>query len=186
MIDVIKKDLLESRIDWKVVLIFFPTGFITYLFHEFGHWIVGELLGNTMVLSLNSSTSLSGYYLGSSDNLYISIGGPLFTILQALIFLAVIERTKSVYAFPLLFFAGFSRMFSLVFGGFILQDESKIAKLLDMGAYSVAIIVLLILFFAIWRGCYLLKINMKGVGYYTVLSVFCILLVISVNNLVVR
>jgi hypothetical protein len=64
MIDVIRKDFLESRLDWKIVLIFFPTGFMTYLFHEFGHWIVGELLGNKMVLSLNNSTSLGGAYLG--------------------------------------------------------------------------------------------------------------------------
>lgn len=186
MIDVIRKDLLESRIDWKIVLIFLPTGFMTYLFHEFGHWTVGELLGNKMVMSLNNSTSFSGSYLGSSDYLYISIGGPLFTIFQALFSLAVIEKTKSVYAFPLLFFAGFSRMFSLVFGGFMLQDESKIAKLLDVGSYSVAILVLLILALTIWHGCRLLKINLKGVGYYTVLSVLCILIVIGVNELVVK
>ena len=37
----INNSLKESRINWKVALAFF-----TYLFHEFGHWIVDEILGN--------------------------------------------------------------------------------------------------------------------------------------------
>jgi len=38
----IKNDLTESRIDWRVALLFIPVAFLTYLFHEFGHWIVGK------------------------------------------------------------------------------------------------------------------------------------------------
>ena len=103
----INNDLKESQINWKVALVFIPIAFFTYLFHEFGHWIVGEILGNDMMLSLNSSNVRSGVLISDTHNLYISIGGPAFTILQALIFLLITEKTKSIYAYSVLFFAVF-------------------------------------------------------------------------------
>lgn len=186
MIKTISKDLQESRIDWKIMLLFLPVAFFTYLFHEFGHWIVGVSLGNQMVMSLNNSTTMSGSYLGVNDNLFISIGGPLFTILQAIMALVLIKRFKTIYALPFLFFAGFCRIFSDIFGGFNLQDESRIATMLDAGRYTVAIIVILILLLAILRGFLLLKINLKGAGYYTVISTLAILIVISFDKLFFR
>ena len=183
--DRIKNDLTESRIDWRVALLFIPVAFLTYLFHEFGHWIVGEMLGNDMVLSLNNATARSGYYIDNAHVLYISMGGPAFTILQAIIFLAIIEKSKSIYAYPVVFFAAFSRFFSVVFGGFSLQDEARIASMLDISIYAVAIIVLLVLFLIVWRSSYLLKLNLKAIGYFTILSTLNILLVIGVNELII-
>ena len=183
--DRIKNDLTESRIDWRVALLFIPVAFLTYLFHEFGHWIVGEMLGNDMVLSLNNATARSGYYIDNAHDLYISMGGPAFTILQAIIFLAIIEKSKSIYAYPVVFFAAFSRFFSVVFGGFSLQDEARISSMLDISIYTVAIIVLLVLFLIVWRSSYLLKLNLKAIGYFTILSTLSILLVIGVNELII-
>jgi len=183
--DRIKNDLTESRIDWRVALLFIPVAFLTYLFHEFGHWIVGEMLGNDMVLSLNNANARSGYYIDNAHVLYISMGGPAFTILQAIIFLAIIEKSKSIYAYPVVFFAAFSRFFSVVFGGFSLQDEARISSMLDINIYTVAIIVLLVLFLIVWRSSYLLKLNLKAIGYFTILSTLSILLVIGVNELII-
>ena len=179
----IKNDLIESRINLKVALLFIPVAFLTYLFHEFGHWIVGEILGNDMILSLNSAAPRNGSFIGKTHELYSSMGGPVFTILQAIIFLTIIEKTKSIYAFPFVFFAAFSRFFSIVFGGFSLQDEAKISSILNIGTYTVAVIVLLILFLIVRRSSYVLKLNMKATGYYTVLSTLSILMVIGINDL---
>jgi len=182
--DKIKDDLTESKINWKVALLMIPVAFLTYLFHEFGHWIVGELLGNKMLLSLNNSAPLSGNYLHKNDNLFVLMGGPAFTILQAIIFLIIIEKTGSIYAYPAVFFAGFIRFFSILFGGFNLQDEAKISAILNIGAYSVAAIVLLILVLIVWRSSYILKLKPKAVGYFTVLSVISSLLVIATDKLI--
>jgi len=183
LIKSIQKDITESKINREVALLFIPVAFLTYLFHESGHWIVGEMLGNDMVLSLNNANSHSGNYIGKTDGLYISMGGPLFTILQAIIFLALIEKTKSIYAYPVVFFAVFSRFFSLVLGEFSRQDEVRIAAMLDINKYTVAIIVVMVLFLALWRGSYLLKLNLKAIGYYTTLSTLSILMVIGINKL---
>jgi hypothetical protein len=87
--DRIKIDLADSRINWKIALLCIPAAFFTYLFHEFGHWIIGEFLGNDMVISLNNASPRSGYYNDHSHALYVRIGGPLFTIIQAILFMVL-------------------------------------------------------------------------------------------------
>lgn len=180
----IRNDLNESQIDWKVVIVFIPIAFITYLFHEFGHWTFGELLGNDMTLSLNNSAPQNGHFINKSDALWSAMGGPVFTILQGLIFLLLTWLTKSIYAYSITFFAVFSRFFSIVFGGINLQDEARIAEMLDWNMYLVAAIVLTILFLILWRINRIMKLNKKAIGYFAVLGVFAILIVIGVNELI--
>ena len=180
----ISTDLKESQVNWKVIILFIPIAFITYIFHEFGHWIFGELLGNDMTLSLNNSAPKSGYFINESHALWSAIGGPGFTIIQAFVFLLITWITKSIYAYSFAFFAVFSRFFSIVFGGINLQDEARIASLLDTNKYIIAAIVLTILFLILWRCNRIMKLNTKAVGYFTVLGTFAILLVIGVNELI--
>lgn len=176
-------DLKDSRINWKVIILFIPIAFMTYIFHEFGHWIFGEFSGNDMTLSLNNSAPESGYFSDDSDALWSAIGGPLFTIIQAFIFFVITWITKSVYAYSIVFFAVFSRFFSIILGGINLQDEARIAALLDTDKYSVALIVLTILFLILWRSNRRMKLDTKAVGYFTILGTFSILIVIGVNEL---
>jgi len=183
-INKICRDLNESQINWKVIILFIPIAFITYIFHEFGHWLLGELSGNDMTLSLNNSSPKSGYFINDSHALWSAIGGPVFTIIQALVFLLITWKTKSIYAYSIVFFAVFSRFFSIVFGGIDLQDEAVIAAMLDTNKYFIAAIVLTILFLILWRCNRIMKLNTKAVGYFTVLGVFAILIVIGVNELI--
>jgi len=180
----IKNDLRESQINWKVIVSIIPIAFLTFLFHELGHWTFGELLGNEMTLSLNNSTTKNGYFLNDSDALWSAVGGPLFTIIQALIFLFVTWKTKSNIAYSIAFFAVFSRFFSIVFGGINLQDEARIASLLGINKYLIAAIVLSILSLILWKCNRIMKINLKALGYYIVIGVFAILIVIGFNELI--
>jgi len=164
--DRISNDLRDSQINWKVALAFIPIAFFTYLFHEFGHWIVGEILGNDMMLSLNSSNARSGVLINDTDNLYISIGGPAFTILQALIFLLITKKTKSIYAYSVAFFAVFCRFFSIIFGGFSQQDEARISSMLNINEYFTAMIVLLILFMILWKSNCIMNFKLMEVSSY--------------------
>jgi len=177
-------DLKESQINWKVIILFIPIAFITYIFHEFGHWTFGELLGNDMTLSLNNSAPKSGNFINDSHALWSAIGGPVFTIIQALLFLLITWKIKSIYTYSIVFFAVFSRFFSIVFGGLNLQDEARIASMLDMNKYLIAGIVLMILFLILWRCNRIMKLNMKTIGYFTVLGTFAILIVIGVIELI--
>jgi len=75
-----------SKLSLKFILLFIPVAYASYLFHEFGHWIIGEVLGNNMVYSLNNVWPQSGHFIDASHKVYSSIGGPAFTILLSLLF----------------------------------------------------------------------------------------------------
>jgi hypothetical protein len=180
----IKDDLKESRITWGVALFFIPVAFFTYLFHESGHWLFGEVLGNDMIIGLNYSAPKSGSFIKESHALWSSIGGPAFTILQALLFLLITQKTKSIYAYSVVFMAVFSRFFSIAFGGISLQDEAKISSMLHVNVYLTALCVLLILFLILWKSSRIMNLNLKAIGYFTTLGTFAILLVIGFNNLI--
>jgi len=169
----------ENRIDLKLILLFVPVAYLSYLFHEFGHWIVGEILGNDMAYSLNYTWPKSGRYIDASHGLYVSIGGPAFTILQSIVFLLIIEKFKTIYAYPFVFFPMFTRFFSLVFGGFGKQDEARISATLELGTYTVALIVLLTLFLIVLRGSHKIGISFKNNSYFFTMSTLCQLLVIG-------
>ena len=174
----------ESKLSLKFMLLFIPVAYASYLFHEFGHWIIGEALGNNMVYSLNNVTTQSEHYIDASHEVYVSIGGPAFTILLSLFFLLIIEKYKTMYAYPFVFFQMFTRFFSLVFGGFGQQDEARISAILGLGKYTVAIIVLLILFLIVLRASYLLRINLKKNSYIFTMSTLCDLLVIGTSRMI--
>jgi hypothetical protein len=169
--------------DQRLILLFIPVAFITYLFHEFGHWIIGELLGNDMVYSLNWVWPKNGQYINPEHGLYVSIGGPAFSILQALIALLVIEKFNTLYAYPFLFFSFFTRFFSLLFGGFSKQDEAHISANLNIGTYTIAILVLMILIILVWRGSNRFKFRFKELSFFFLISTLCMLMVIGTYTL---
>lgn len=169
----------DQKIDLKILALFVPVAYFSYLFHEFGHWTVGELMGNDMALSLNYAWPKNGAYPDPGHDLYVSLGGPIFTILQASAFLLVLHKYRSIYIYPLLFFPMFMRLFSLLFGGFANQDEARISLLLHAGAYTVAIVVMLILILVVVSASRLLRINLKTNGYFFTISTLCQLLVIA-------
>lgn len=169
----------DKKILLKLYLSFIPIAYFSYLFHEFGHWIVGELLGNDMIYSLNYVFPKEGHYLHESHSLYVSMGGPAFTIILALIALLVLEKYSAIYFYPVLFFQFVLRFFSLVFGGFAQQDEARVSSILGIGTYTVGIIVLLILLLIVIRASYKLKIDLKQNGYFFTVSILSQLLVIA-------
>jgi len=170
---------VDKKILVRLYLLFIPIAYFSYLFHEFGHWVVGEFLGNDMIYSLNYVWPKEEHYLDESHNLYISIGGPAFTILLAVISLLVLEKYSTIYVYPILFFQFVLRFFSLVFGGFHQQDEARVSVIMGIGTYTIGIIVLLILLLIVITASYKLKINLKQNGYFFAVSILSQLLVIA-------
>jgi hypothetical protein len=170
---------IDKKTFVKLFLLFIPVSYASYLFHEFGHWIIGEILGNNMAFSLNNVMPTAGHYIDPSHEVLVMIGGPAFTILLSLLSLLVIERYKTIYAYPFVFFQMFIGLFSLVFGGFSIQDESKISAILNLGTYTVAVIVLLLLFLIVLKARNTLRIGLKNNGYFLTMSTLGALLVIA-------
>jgi len=173
----------DGKVDLKLILLFIPVAYISYLFHEFGHWTIGEILGNRMTFNLNNVSPQSGQYIDSNHSLLVTLGGPVFTILLALIFLLIIKIYMTKWAYPFVFFQFFCRFFSIFFGEFSIQDEAKVSAIIGIGKYTIAISVILILLFITWRGSHILKLNYKSNWYFFTISVVCELLVIATDKI---
>jgi hypothetical protein len=176
----------ENKLSWKFLLLFIPVAYASYLLHEFGHWFIGEVLGNNMVYSLNYVWPKNGHYINASHDVYVSLGGPVFTILLSMIFLLIIEKYKTMFAYPIVIFQLFLRSFALVFGGFEKQDEARISAILGCGKYTVAIIVLIILFLMVLRASHLLRINLKNNSYFITMCTLCDLMVIGTYKFILK
>jgi hypothetical protein len=150
---------MDRKLIIQIALMLIVAAYASYLFHEFGHWLVGTLLGNEMSMRLNGAWPTSGIYLKESHSLPVGIGGPAFTILQAFIVLVIIEKYKTLLAYPFLMFPLVFRVFSLALGEFGAQDEAGISATLGLGKYTAVIIVCSILLGLVWRGSRTLKLN---------------------------
>lgn len=174
----------KHKFNLIIFLLFIPAGYITFLFHEFGHWIIGELLGYDMVYTLNGVWPKTGQVINSQDRLYGILAGPIFTIFQAIFFMIIIEKYKTIYAYPFVFFPVFMRWITLTIGRFSSQDEAAISSMLNIGTYTVALIVLGILLIIILRSSYKLKIGLKYNSYFMAISTACLFLVIETDKLI--
>ena len=174
---------MKSKVIIRLMLVFLLAAYASYLFHEFGHWLVGTLLGNEMAMSLNGAWPKSGTFLKESHSLYFSIGGPSFTILQAVIALTIIEKYKTLFAYPFLVFPFIFRVFSLTLGEFSAQDEAGISATLGLGKYTVSFVVCSILLALLWRGSHVLKLNGMAVSGFIFCSVVFNLMVIATHVL---
>jgi hypothetical protein len=173
----------DKQIDSRFFLLLIPAAYISYLFHELGHWSVGELLGNEMAYSLNYAWPKSGGYFRASDGVLVSMGGPAFSIVQSLIALLIIEKYRTLNAYPFAFFPMFSRYFSLLLGGFEKQDEAQIAIQLGVWRYLVALIVLVTLTAIVARCSSRLRIRLRNNMFMITGSTVCELLVIGTYKL---
>jgi hypothetical protein len=173
----------DNKLSLKLMLLFIPVAYASYLFHEFGHWVIGEVLGNNMAYTLNNVWPKNGHYLDPGHDVLVSIGGPACTILLSLFLLLVIEKYKTMVAYPIVLFQLVFRLLALMVGGFELQDEAIISKILALGKYTIAIIVLLLLFLIVCRASYLLRINLKKNSYLFTMSTLCDLLVIGSSKI---
>jgi hypothetical protein len=173
----------DRSTDLRFFLLLIPAAYCSYLFHELGHWSVGEVLGYRMAYSLNYVWLKEGHYLHASHELFESMGGPGFSILQSLLALLVIEKYRMLYAYPFAFFPMFSRYFSLLLGGFEKQDEAQIALMLGVWRYLVALIVLATLTAIVARCSSRLGIGLRKNMFVITASTVCQLLVIGTYEL---
>ena len=165
----------------KIALMFIPIAYFSFFFHELGHWIIGEVLGNDMILRLNGVSPKSGQYL-ENTHLYVLLGGICFTLLLSLTSWFVIEKYKIIYLYPVVFYNFFMRLCPQIIK-FDWQDEAKISMLLGIGKYTVAIIVLVGLLLITWRTSYVLKRNYKDNLLYVIVSLICTFLVIFTDDI---
>lgn len=119
--------------------------FVTFLLHEFSHWLTGEWLGNEMTMSFNSASPKQGIYAGSQDFFWVSLAGPVVTLLQALIVSFLMMKRKFLFLYPFLIAPLVMRILAGVMNAINPNDEGRVSLALGLGLYTVPILMCVML-----------------------------------------
>ena len=119
----------------------------TWTLHEFTHWITGELLGNNMIMTLNTCYPKSGHYIENWHSMVISAAGPTVTLIQAITFYYLLKIKPDKSLFPFLLTCLYMRFLAGVMNFINPNDEGRISIDLGLGKFTLSILIVGILFY---------------------------------------
>jgi len=150
--------------NWRHIPLFIVVTFVTYLLHEGGHWLAGEMLGYDMWVNINSAGLARGEYSADWHRELVSAAGPLVTLLQAIIAFMLVRKRKTIIAFAFLFAALMMRFVAMVVSLNNPNDEARVSEWLGLGTWSLYIIVVAILLGLTLKGGSYLKWGWRSYG----------------------
>jgi hypothetical protein len=127
-------------------------------------------------MTLNTCYPVSGKYLEDWHATTISAGGPVITLLEALIFYAILKRSESNILFPFLVTCLYMRALAGFMNIINLNDEGRISKGLGIGVFTLPVLVVAPLLFLVYDIVVTKKIKTKTVG----MTVFLIMIFSSI------
>lgn len=135
----------------KYISFVFIAVFLSFELHELCHYITGEALGYKMAWTLNSCYPLSGRFEQAWHYTAVSAAGPVFTILQCLLFYFLLCRKNNYYLYPFLLSAFFLRFSAMIISFFNPNDEARISRYFGLGLFTLPVIVSIFLFYFVWK-----------------------------------
>ncbi|MDH7448195.1 hypothetical protein [Aquimarina sp. 2201CG14-23] len=140
-------------LDWtKYIGVMIIATFLTFFFHEMSHWIAYEVLGYDAGFTLNgASIKNSLIKLTKTHRIITSASGPIFTIIQGIIFYFVLKKHKNIMLYPFLFLPFIMRLGATWANRFQPNDEGRISLDFGLNLYTISIIVVTFLFFLVFK-----------------------------------
>lgn len=152
---------MTYKINLKYIFIIFIAVFASTIFHELAHWFVGEILGNKMTATLNGTKPISGELMHEWNRNYITLAGPLFTVLQAILFYFLIIKYKKIKLYPFILFPFVMRLFAGLANFLNPNDEGRLGLSLGIGLFIISIFVCSFLLFLAYKTSKKLTISIK-------------------------
>ncbi len=151
--------------------------FFTWIIHEFAHWATSELYGYKTIMELNTTSLANGENPTKGQEAIISAAGPLITLLQAFIaFLWLKYRNWNKYIYPFLFITFYMRFLASIMNFVSLNDEGRISVFLEIGTFTLPIIISTVLFYLVYSTSKKHHINWK----FQLATIFIVMVTSSV------
>ncbi len=141
----------NERVNWQGVLVTLGAVLFTWQLHEFFHWLTGELLGNEMEMTLNSSHPRNWTYLKTWHELIVISAGPLITLVEAMIVFVLLKRNKTIFLFPFLLACLYMRALAGVMNIIQPNDEGRLSLALGTDVFFLSLIITGILFYFVYE-----------------------------------
>ena len=144
--------MTDKKLSFKYFLGISVAVIFTWIIHEFAHWLTSELLGYETVMRINGTSPANGEMVNDWHKVYISASGPIITVSQGLIAFVILKgRVWNKYFYPFLFTAFYMRLLAGFMNFINLNDEGRINAFVEMGTYTLPIIVSGILFLMVYN-----------------------------------
>lgn len=162
----------DQKITIKYILAGILAVIFTWITHEFAHWSTSELFGYETIMKLNGTSSVSAKNPTDLHKNIISASGPIVTIIQALIaFLLLKSRNWNKYLYLFLFTAFYMRLLAGLMNFINPNDEGRISTFLEIGTFTIPIIVSGLLFFMVYKISKKYKLNWKFHFWTTIITI---------------
>jgi hypothetical protein len=139
--------------DWsKYIGVMIVATFLTFFFHEMSHWVSYELLGYDAGFTLNgASIKDPSIELSKTQRIITSGSGPVFTIIQGIVFYFILIKYKNIMLYPFLFLPFIMRLGATWANRFQPNDEGRISLDLGLNLYTISTIVVIFLLFLVFK-----------------------------------
>ena len=139
--------------EWtKYIAIMIIATFLTFFFHEMSHWIAYELLGYNAGFTINGASPKDpAVTLSKTHRIITSASGPVFTIIQAIVFYFILKRQKNIMLYPFLFLPFIMRLGATWANKFQPNDEGRISLDLGLNLYTISTLVVAFLLFLVYK-----------------------------------
>lgn len=142
---------IKTKVRAKYIIITAFAVLSSWLLHEFAHYLTGEALGYKMAMSLNQGYPVDGHYNRDLHYQLISAAGPLVTLIEALLVSLLMQRRRTVLPYPFLFICFYMRLLAAGMSFINPNDEARISKTAGIGAATLSIFVVALLFCLIYK-----------------------------------
>lgn len=144
--------MTDKRLTFSYILAVTVAVVFTWIIHEFAHWLTSELLGYETIMRLNGTSPANGENVNDWHKILISASGPLVTILQGLVaFIILKNQSWNKFIYPFLFTAFYMRLLAGFMNFINPNDEGRIGTFLDIGTFTLPLIVSGLLFFMVYK-----------------------------------
>jgi len=173
-------------LNFKYAVIVFLVVVISCLFHEFGHYITGILLGNEMGMTLNRTYPLSGNYIELWHQPIVMGMGPIFSIIQASVSLLLLYKyTSKKWLYAFLITPVTLRVWPYLVSPVMSQDEAIVSSYLGWSPWVLIVSTWLVLGILAWIGSKKMNVSTKFVLLIVLLILIFFQIVLRSNNFIV-
>jgi hypothetical protein len=140
-----------NKTDTRYIFVTAVAVVITWVLHEFAHWLAGVFLGYDMVMTFNSTFPVNNRYTTDLHYQLISAAGPALTLAEAIIIFMVMMQRKVKLLYPFLLTCLYMRFLATVMSIRNPNDESRISKSIGLGTFTLPIIMIAIFFILVYK-----------------------------------
>ena len=142
----------NQKVNFKYVITVFGVVVITWLIHEFAHWLVYTLQGYDAYMGLNKAGVRGDNGPNVDQQIIGAAAGPLITLLQAILVFVYLKRKGwNKYIYPFLFIPFYMRFLAGLMNFIMPNDEGFISQQLGLGLFTISILISAVLFWMVYK-----------------------------------